>query len=347
MAGDAIGVAVQQPRAAAAANGVRRLAGGCLDLQQVVAIHFHRGDVERAGAGGRPGAGCHAAGAGGGGKAVVLADEEDREFENLCPVQAFKEGPAVDRPVAEEAGDDPVLPPQLDSMGGTGGDGNVGGDHAVGAQHADLEVGDMHRAALAATRSTLPAEELTHHRQGIRALGQGVAVAAVVRQQKIVLPQLGADPHGHRLLTDRGVDGAEHQPFLLGVHRQLLEGSDALHEVVGLLQAWQIQVAAPPGRSSGSIHSCLLLSDGSRAWSSAPRAAASRFRLVMRLLTRSAVILWRMAAIESAAVTASPAPNTGTATAAISLTMRPSLKAKPCWVLSCTSFLRFSLLNAG
>ena len=81
---------------------------------------------------------------------------------------------------------------QLQPLRGAARDRNAAGDHAVGAEHADGEIGDVHRAALAAAIAGGAAVELRHHARGIGALGDRVAVAAVIRRQPVVLAQIDA-----------------------------------------------------------------------------------------------------------------------------------------------------------
>ena len=57
----------------------------------------------------------------------------------------------------------------------------AGADDAVGAEHALRQVGDVHRAALAAAEPVLLAEDLVHHAVDVAALGDAVAVAAMRR----------------------------------------------------------------------------------------------------------------------------------------------------------------------
>jgi hypothetical protein len=127
-------------------------------------------------------------------------------------------------------------------MRGAGGDRDAGADHAVGAEHADAEIGDVHRAALALAGAARLAVELGHHGAGVGALGDGVAVAAMGRDEVVARREMGADAGGDRLLADREMDGAAHLAALLPGFGGLLEGADARHGPVMAEQALGVDV---------------------------------------------------------------------------------------------------------
>src|SRR5690625_287512 len=113
----------------------------------------------------------------------------------------------------------------------------------------------MHRAALAAADPAFAREELPHHAEHIGSFGQAVPVTTMGGQQKVVFAQASADARGHRLLTDRRMDGAQRQTFFFGPDGQLFKDTYALHEAVGLQQPRQVEIAARARR--GGIHSLL------------------------------------------------------------------------------------------
>ena len=201
------------------------------------------GDAEGAGARRRAGAGAHRRCARRRGEAVVLADEEHGQAEHRGPVQAFEERAAIGRAVAEDAADDAVLAAQLDRVRGAGGDDDVRRHHAVRAEHADAEIGDVHRAALAAAAPADAAEQLAHHRRAVGALGERVAVAAMGGEQDVLAREQRDHAGGDRLLPDRGVDGAEHELVAEAAERRLLERANAEHQAVMRPQALDIDVA--------------------------------------------------------------------------------------------------------
>ena len=151
---------------------------------------------------------------------------------------------AVQRPVAEEGDRDRVAPLDRHRVRGTHRDRDAGRDDAVGAQHADREVGDVHRAALAAAEAAGLAEQLVHHPFEAGALGQRVAVTAVRRGQPVRGGQVRADAGRHRFLSGRQVQRPAHlrgRTGRLAEHRdaaaagllgRILEGPDPAHRPV-------------------------------------------------------------------------------------------------------------------
>ena len=65
-----------------------------------------------------------------------------------------------------------------------------------------LDVGDVHRAALAAHQPAGATEQLRVERPHRRAAREGVVVAAIRREGVVVVAHRGREPGGHRLLAD-------------------------------------------------------------------------------------------------------------------------------------------------
>ena len=148
---------------------------------------------------------------------------------------------------------------QLDGVRGARRDDDVCRDDAVRAEHADLEIGDVHRAALAAAIAAFTPEQLAHHGERVGALREGVAVPAMGREQHVVAGEVGADAGRDPLLADRGVDRPEDELLPQALERQLLEGADAPHEAVVRQEALDVEIGRdalvhldePPIRLSG------------------------------------------------------------------------------------------------
>ena len=121
-------------------------------------------------------------------------------------VQALTEHALVGGAVTEEAGDHAVCALDLLRQRRAGRETNARADHAVGAQHADVDIGDMHAAAL----------------------GDHVAVAAVRTGDKIRVVQARADARGHRLLTDGQMYQAGDIADGEGIDRMLLKAANAV-----------------------------------------------------------------------------------------------------------------------
>jgi hypothetical protein len=94
-------------------------------------------------------------------------------------------------------------------------------DDAVGPKHTFVEVGYMHRTALAAAQAFFLAEDFEHHPLHVAALGDAVPVTAVGARHVVLVVQVRADAGGYCLLTSvqvheaRDIAGCElgMQPF--------------------------------------------------------------------------------------------------------------------------------------
>jgi hypothetical protein len=240
---EAVGHGVQELRPPARADPAKQICADEIDRENVVAIHLLAGHADRRGARQRTLARRHRIGRGGGRPAIVLAHEQHRQGMDRRPVESFEERTAVHRAVAEEAHHQPVFPPELHRVGCADRNRDAGGDDPVGAQHADREVGDVHRAALAAVEAAGAAEQLAHHALHGSALGERMAVAAMRRRDVVVRRQVDADARGDRLLAGGQVQRAA--DLRLGERRAeggdaaarcllggVLEGADARHRAV-------------------------------------------------------------------------------------------------------------------
>ena len=81
-------------------------------------------------------------------------------------------------------------------------DRQVGADDRVRAHHVVADVGDVHRAALAAHQPVRPAEQLRVERAHRRAARQRVVVAAVRRERVVVVAHRRGEAGRDRLLPD-------------------------------------------------------------------------------------------------------------------------------------------------
>jgi len=204
-----VGAGVDEARPAAAPDLAHQLARGVVHGESIVAVEPHGRNPDRLGARRRAGSAGGVARPGEGRKAVVLAHEQDRQIEDPGPVEAFEERPAVDRAVAEEAGDDGVMTAlEAETLSGADSDRDAARDDAVGAQHADIEIGDVHGAALATAGAGGAAEQLAHHRRGVGPFGDGVAVATMRAGDVVGALDVSADARRDPFLADREVERA-------------------------------------------------------------------------------------------------------------------------------------------
>ena len=90
------------------------------------------------------------------GVAVVLRDEDRRQVPHRRQVHRLQRGALVRGAVAEERDADAAVALELGRQRGAADQRRPAADDAVRAEHALGQVGDVHRAALAATRSRPP-----------------------------------------------------------------------------------------------------------------------------------------------------------------------------------------------
>ena len=225
----AIGFDMQQLRPAAAPYLFHQIAGQNIQPKRVIPIERLRRKAETLGARDRTVAPRQLIGARGRRVFIVLANKKNRQVENAGPIQTFQEGPPVDRAVAEETDHNIIFTQHLLRLCRAHGDQDTGADDTVRAQHADIEIGDVHGAALATANPAFLAEELTHHRFGIGAFGDGVAVATVVARDLVAPAQVTANTRRDRFLSNGEMRRALHQIFFGTADHHTFESTDTAH----------------------------------------------------------------------------------------------------------------------
>jgi hypothetical protein len=98
----------------------------------------------------------------------------------------------------------------------------------------------------------LAPHELGHHAVGAGALGDAVAMAAVVARDVVVVAQVRAGADRDRLLADVAVRGALDRARLELLDHALLEGADAHHVGIEALQLRRRQLQI--GRDGQGFH---------------------------------------------------------------------------------------------
>ena len=89
-------------------------------------------------------------------------------------------------------------------------DGQAGTDDAVRPEHADSRIRDVHRAAAALAHALGPAHDLEEEAVEVEALGQCVAVAAMIGGERIGGLERRAHARSDALLADREMNEARH-----------------------------------------------------------------------------------------------------------------------------------------
>ena len=275
----AVGAGLDEGWAFAAARAVHGGFGVGVDLEDVVAVDGGAGNsVGRTAQFDRPG--VSEVGVGGHAVLVVLADEDGGQVHGGGDVDALMEGASGSGAIAEEGDGDFAVLANLGPQRRAGGDRDAGADNAVGAEVAELNVGDVHGAALAAAVAGGAAEEFGHHLVHAGALGDAMAVAAVGAGDEVALVQSGADAGGGGFLADVEVEGTAHFGGQEGLLSRFLEATDAPHDAVDPAQLVVVQflqdavggVIAPSATVGGDR---LLLCQGAPPFASGRDGAAA------------------------------------------------------------------------
>ncbi|MNN17489.1 hypothetical protein D3C81_1306790 [compost metagenome] len=233
--------------------------------KEIEAVDGHAGHAEAGGAVGDVVAGHRPVRGGGLGVAVVLGDEDARQVHDRGHVHGLEHRAFVGGTVAEERHRNVVAALELGGQGGPGHQRRSGADDTVGAKHAFFQVGDVHRAALAAAHAGLLAVDLGHHAVHIDALGDAVAVATVGRGNAVAVAQVGHDPGGGGFFAGIKVDEAGD---LAGgeLHVQaFLERTDGAHHFIGMQQLFSAQVSGHLVVLQGCLNTGLQGVTGGRA----------------------------------------------------------------------------------
>ena len=168
---------------------------------------------------------------------VVLAEEDDGHIPEGGEVEGLVKAALVGSTVAEDAEHQVFLLFHLDTESQPDCDRDAPTDDAVGAQVAPAHIGDVHRAAAAATVAALLAHQLGEHRSNLGTFGHTVPVAAVMAEEKVALRQGKRPAAGNRFLSDREMEGAVDLANVVELLRFLLEKAIAPHQPQRLEQA--------------------------------------------------------------------------------------------------------------
>ena len=230
---EAVRLGLDQRRPVAAPRAGDRLAGGLEHREHVEPVDDHARDVVALRAGRDVVDRAVVAEGRRLGVAVVLAHEHDRQLPDRGQVQRSRgRSPGSRRRRRRSRPSTASVPCVFAVSAAPQASGNAAADDAVRAEHALLDVGDVHRAALALADAGLPAHQLGRHAGDVDALGDAVAVAAVGAGDEVRVAEVRAHADRDRLLT--GVEVDEARDLTVGElpHGRLLEGADQHHPLV-------------------------------------------------------------------------------------------------------------------
>ena len=267
---------LEEVRATPGAHGVHRPPRGVGHGADVHPVHRPRGHLVGRGLHREVRLGLRARQCGAHRVQVVLADEQHGQPPDRGEVDRLVELPLGHRPLAEEAGGDPVAAGQLVGQRDPDGQRQPAPDDRVAPVEPGRCVEQVHRPAAPAAASGDPAEHLGHHRPRGHPLEQGVSVLAVGRDDRVVGLQRRHHPGGHRLLADVHVQEAADRPGAVQLHAALLEAAHEQHV------AQQSHVAGRIGGHRGAPSGSAGTSRVLRSPSARPSSRArSRRRMIL------------------------------------------------------------------
>src|SRR5438094_7154599 len=106
------------------------------------------------------------------------------------------------RAFAEEAKDDLIPAAVLHAERRAGRQGQVGSDDGIAAHESPRHVYQVHGSALALAQPSAATEKFGHHRLGVRASGQAMAMVAVSREHIIDVAKGIDSTECHRFFAD-------------------------------------------------------------------------------------------------------------------------------------------------
>ena len=120
----------------------------------------------------------------------------------LRVVHRFERGALVARAIAGKGDCDMALAINLAGNACAHCDRCASADDTVCAQHALVDIGDVHRSALAARNAGLAARQFGHHKFGVDTAQQHMAMVAVPGDDAVLIGQRCLDTGRDGFLTD-------------------------------------------------------------------------------------------------------------------------------------------------
>src|SRR2546421_601876 len=128
--------------------------------------------------------------------------------------------------------------------------------NAISPEHPLVDVGDMHRAALATAGSCFTAQQLSHHLAQAHAFSDTVTMPAVMAGNVVIIGQVRADTHGNRFFTSIQVYETGDLPRGEFFASALLKFTDRCHLLVQMKQLGLIQCLPAHTTTLFGYHSC-------------------------------------------------------------------------------------------
>src|ERR1700685_1526766 len=165
---------------------------------------------------------------------IVFAKIDDRQLPQLRQIHHFVKRSLPQSAFAEEAHGHAVGLHSLRCECRTGGDAHAAADNRVRAQISGRGIGNVHRSTFAFAVSGFFAQQFRKHAIRRRALGQAMAMPAMRAGNVVVAAKRLADTHRDRLFAAIKMSQPRHQRAGIKLVHLLFEGADTYHLPVGV-----------------------------------------------------------------------------------------------------------------
>src|SRR5258706_1707013 len=258
MAAVAVGIALQECRAAARAGAIHQ--SGCDFIHGAYILSIDSGGFDSESGGAAENRACR------GllivGVLVVLivfADVDDGKLPQLRQVHHFVERTLAEGAFSEKADCDAIRAQSFGGESRARSDAYAAADDGIGSEVAGGGIGDMHRSTLPAAITRFFSQQLGEHAVGRRALGEAVSVTTVRAGDVVVDAQGFADSNRDSFFAAIQVRESRHERTGVNLVHLLFEQADAHHLAGGVepLFSFCRSGAACFGLGGCSRHFCL------------------------------------------------------------------------------------------
>jgi hypothetical protein len=138
-------------------------------------------------------------------------------------------GAARYRALSEEAEDDLIAAAVVDGESRAGCQREMAADDRIATHETALDVDKVHRAPFPATQTRATAEELRHHRLGVRPSRQAMTVIPIGGKDIVIGSEGINGAHRHRFFADIQVTEAADLPQGIHLRAPFLKAADQQH----------------------------------------------------------------------------------------------------------------------
>ena len=242
MAFDAVGLGHQESGAIARAGPFDGLPRRLVHCQHIIAVHRNAGHAQCLGLQFQPLHGDEGPAGAELGVLVLFTQVNDRQLPKSSHVAGLHQDALIAGTIAEETHDHLIGTAHIGGIGSASGQADATTDNAVSAQDAQIEIGNVHRAALALAIAGGLAQQFGHHQSRVAALSQAMPMAAM-RAGDVVVPAQGRTrADSHRFLSSVGVSGTAQHVLHEQHARRLVKAADQPHAVVHVRKLSTVEI---------------------------------------------------------------------------------------------------------